>query len=79
MTRPANILLVEDERIDMELALAAFRPVRLGNTIRIATTGEEALDYIFGKGKYVDRKEFLLPDLILLDLNIPGINGFDLT
>jgi len=77
MTRPANILLVEDQRIDIELTLAAFRQARLGNTVRIATSGEEALDYLYREGKYEDRKEYPLPDLILLDLNMPGINGFE--
>jgi len=77
MTRPANILIVEDERIDLELILAAFRRARLGNTIRITTSGDETLDYIFGMGTYADRKEFPLHDLILLDLNLPGTSGFE--
>jgi len=77
MTTPATILLVEDQRMDIELTLDAFREARLANNIRVATTGEEALDYIFGKGDYTDRKLYPLPDLILLDLKMPGIDGFE--
>ncbi len=77
MTRPATILLVEDQRMDIELTLDAFREARLANNIRVATTGEEAIDYLFGNGNFSDRKEHPLPDLILLDLKMPGIDGFE--
>lgn len=77
MNKPAVILLVEDQRMDIELALNAFRESRLANNIQVVTRGEEALDYFFGKGPYTDRKSFPLPDLILLDLKMPGIDGFE--
>lgn len=77
MTKPAHILLVEDNRLDIELTLDAFREVRLGNTIEVATDGEMALDYLFGRGRYADRGAHPLPDLILLDLKMPKVDGHE--
>ena len=76
MNTSAHILLVEDNRMDVELTLDAFREVRLENQVSVARDGQEALDYLFGQGKYADRKEYPLPDIILLDLKMPGIDGF---
>lgn len=77
MTKPATILLVEDQRMDIELTLDAFREARLANFIQVATTGEEALDYLEGQREFSDRQAHPLPDLILLDLKMPGIDGFE--
>ena len=77
MTKLAQILLVEDSRMDIELTLDAFREARLVNTIRVAPNGEDALDYVFGRGQYDDRVKYPLPNLILLDLKLPGIDGFE--
>jgi CheY-like chemotaxis protein len=77
MNETAHILLVEDNRMDVELTLDAFHEARLLNTIHVAPTGQEALDYLFGRGRYADRNAFPLPDLILLDLKLPGIDGFE--
>jgi CheY-like chemotaxis protein len=77
MDRPAHILLVEDSRMDVELTLDAFREARLANTVHVASSGEQALDYLLGQGRYADRGAFPLPDLILLDLKLPGISGHE--
>jgi CheY-like chemotaxis protein len=77
MTRPAHILLVEDNRMDVELTLDAFHEARLSNTIHVASTGQVALDYLFGRGVYADRAAYPLPSLILLDLKLPGIDGHE--
>jgi CheY-like chemotaxis protein len=77
MNRLAQILLVEDNEMDITLTLDAFREAKLNNKINIARTGEEAIAYLFGRDKYADRMMFPLPNLILLDLKMPGIDGFE--
>jgi len=77
MENPAHILLVEDSQMDIILTLDAFKEAKLKNIITVAHDGEEALDYIFGRNKYADRTLFPMPNLILLDLKMPGIDGFE--
>ena len=77
MSRAAHILLVEDRRLDVELTLDAFREADLHNTVQVAWTGEQALDYLFGRGAFEDRDAHPLPDLVLLDLKLPGIDGHE--
>lgn len=73
----AHILLVEDNRMDIELTLNAFRERRLSNVIHVAASGQEALDYLYGHGEFADRARHPLPDLILLDLKMPVIDGHE--
>ncbi len=77
MNELAHILLVEDNRMDAELTLDAFKEARLVNAIHVAPNGQEALDYLFGRSKFGDRTAYPMPNLILLDLKLPGIDGFE--
>ncbi len=77
MIKPASILLVEDNPMDVELIIDAFKEARLANKIQVARNGKEALEYLFGEGEYADRKQYPLPDIVLLDLKMPGIDGHE--
>lgn len=77
MDKPAHILLVEDNRMDVELTLDAFKEAKLLNTIYVSPNGQDALDYLFGNGKYADRNTYPMPSLVLLDLKLPGVDGFE--
>jgi len=77
MNNLAQILLIEDNPMDIILTLDAFKEAKLHNQINIAHDGEEALDYLFGRGNFSDRNIYPIPSLILLDLKMPGIDGFE--
>lgn len=70
-----EILLVEDNQDDLELTLHALRRENLANQILVVRDGEEALDFIFCKGKYSQRNFDCPPRLVLLDLKLPKVNG----
>lgn len=73
--KDVKILLVEDNPDDVELTLRAFRKHNLANEIIVAKDGEDALDFVFKRtDKY---KEVSLPDLILLDLKLPKLDGLE--
>lgn len=77
MTQKNVLLLVEDNPDDEELTLLAFEQSAIANEVVVAHDGVEALDYLFSTGMYADRNPSLMPALILLDLQLPRINGLE--
>jgi two-component system, response regulator len=75
MTNP--ILLVEDNEDDQALTLRALKKNRILNEVVVAHDGVEAIDYLFGTGAYAGRDLGVMPQLVLLDLNLPRIGGLD--
>jgi CheY-like chemotaxis protein len=74
---PKVILLVEDNPRDEALTLRALKRSNMVNNLVVARDGVEALDYLFGTGKYADGESPAMPQLILLDLKLPKVNGLD--
>lgn len=72
-----NILLIEDNTDDVELALHALKKNNIVNHVEIIRDGQEALDYLFYKGKYANSTH-PLPGIILLDLKLPKVDGIEL-
>jgi two-component system, response regulator len=72
-----EILLVEDNPQDAEMAIRALRKHNLANNVAHVTDGEEALDFIFARGIYCERKIENRPKIILLDLKLPKIDGLE--
>ncbi|MBU2492402.1 MAG: response regulator [Bacteroidetes bacterium] len=72
-----EILLVEDNPNDVELTLRALKKNNIANNIVVVPDGEEALEFIFAKGKYVSRVDEKEPRVILLDLKLPKVSGLE--
>jgi len=72
-----EILLVEDNQQDLDLALRALRKANLANRIHVARDGEEALQFVFCEGPYADRAFGNGPKVILLDLKLPKVDGLE--
>ena len=71
------VLYVEDEEGDALFMEFAFQKAGLKSALRIVRNGREAIDYISGKGAYIDRGQHPVPGVVLLDLNLPLISGFE--
>jgi two-component system response regulator len=69
------ILLVEDNARDEALTLRALKKSNIVNEVVVARDGVEALDYLFGTGSYAGRDLDMMPQLIMLDLKLPKVNG----
>ncbi len=74
---PVEILLVEDNPDDAELALYALEKNKIANRVAVARDGVEALDYVFHQGSHAERHPDDLPKLILLDLKLPKMDGIE--
>jgi two-component system, response regulator len=72
-----EILLVEDNPDDIDLTLRAFRRSNLANEVIVVRDGVEALEYLFGTGRYANRDVEALPQLVLLDLKLPLLSGLE--
>lgn len=77
MPERAVILIVDDDETDQMFIRRAFTRARVLNTLIPIRTGEEAIAYLRGAGQYSSRAECPLPDLVLLDLKLSGISGFE--
>ncbi|MDR5708543.1 MAG: response regulator [Armatimonadota bacterium] len=75
--RARTILLVEDNPDDVALTLRALRAHHLANEVVVAEDGVEALEYLFGTGKYAGRDPRELPAVVLLDLKLPRLDGLE--
>jgi two-component system response regulator len=72
-----DILLVEDNPQDTELTLRALKKRNLANRIFVVEDGEEALDFLFRRGKYAKRDQNSHPKVVLLDLKLPKLSGLE--
>jgi CheY-like chemotaxis protein len=75
--RNKRILLVEDNPDDVTLALRAFQKNKIANEVKVIGDGEEALDYLLSRGIYTGNDAEPLPEVLLLDLKIPKVEGLE--
>ncbi len=76
--RKVEILLVEDNPHEAELTIRSLKKQNLSNRLLHIDDGEEALDFIFSKGKYADNTVPFAPKLVLLDLKLPKVSGLEI-
>lgn len=75
--KPVDILLVEDNPVDGELCIRALKARNLANNLTWVKDGAEALDFLFGTGKFTGRETRNQPKVILLDLRLPKVDGLE--
>ena len=76
-TTEVDILLVEDNPRDVEMALRALRKHNLTNRVAVTRDGAEALEFLFGTGAYAARANEPLPKVVFLDLKMPKVSGIE--
>lgn len=74
-SRPINILLVDDSPADVRLTHESLKEGQVRNSLYVVNDGEQAMDFLMHRGQYEDA---IRPDLILLDLNLPGMSGHEI-
>lgn len=74
---PLHILLIEDNDAHAELVIRGMRDQQVANRIHHVPDGEKALDYLFSRGEYTDQQQNPRPNLILLDLRLPRVDGLE--
>ncbi len=72
-----KILLADDNEDDIAIALRAFKRSKLENQVYVVRNGEQVTDYLFRQGPYQDKKKYPQPQLLLLDINMPKLNGLE--
>ena len=72
-----DILLVEDNPQDVELTIRALKKRNLANRVYVVEDGAEAIDFLFGRGKYGNRAGLQRPKVVLLDVKLPKLNGLE--
>ncbi len=72
-----EILLVEDNPDDVQITKRAFKEANLANRLYVTRDGQEALDFLFHEGQYQNQAQATIPGLILLDINMPRVNGIE--
>jgi CheY-like chemotaxis protein len=77
MVNEVEIVLVEDNPNDMELTLRALKKNNIANNVVVLGDGEQALDYLYGRGEFAGRNSSVNPRLILLDLKLPKMDGLE--
>lgn len=77
INKQINILLVEDNPDDVELTLHALKRNNIVNPVKVVRDGQEAVDYLFYKGQYLN-SDHPLPNIILLDLKLPKLDGVEI-
>lgn len=74
---PVGLLLVEDNPHDLEMTMRALRKANITNSIQVARDGAEALEYLFCEGAFANREIADIPELVLLDLKLPKVDGIE--
>ena len=78
-TKDFTVLLVEDDLNDIFLVKRAFKLTELHVPLQVVTDGQDAISYLKGDGKYADRTAHPVPHLIVMDIHMPGMDGFETT